>query len=105
MASSALALPLPFHEHGSCEDRQGREDVFGETPGHGSRASGTPLRLAIERGPGGPTLDTLMTRLWEGLVADREVSCPWCSGAMAPGRVAGGRRPAGRCSDCGSILA
>ena len=94
MPTSALALPLHDRTSGASGDALG--DV--------RETRGASLRLANERGPGGPTLDALLTRLWEGLVADRKVSCPWCAGSMAPRHGAGVRVVAGRCGDCGSEL-
>lgn len=51
------------------------------------------------------SLDELLVDAWEGLVAQRTVSCPVCAGALRPrygaeiGVVAGGR-----CADCDTTV-
>ncbi len=56
------------------------------------------------RSRGKPTLDELITGVWEGLCAQRIVCCPACGGAMEPRRLAGGGGAAGVCRDCGTRL-
>lgn len=53
---------------------------------------------------GRPTLDDLIVGAWEGLSAHHTVSCPVCSGALAPRYGAGPAPVGGRCRDCGSTL-
>ena len=56
-------------------------------------------------GPGGePTLDELVSGVWEGLVAHRPVPCPVCGGPLAAVDDANGRAVQGRCGDCGTTL-
>ena len=57
-------------------------------------------------GDGGPTLEGVIVRAWEGLAAHRGVGCPVCGGRMTPRYGASGSVPlGGRCADCGSTLA
>ncbi len=67
-------------------------------------ARGDDLDTAAYRGDG-PTLDDLITGVWEGLVARRVARCPVCGGAMRPRHVAGHGCAGGGCSDCGTQLA
>jgi hypothetical protein len=54
---------------------------------------------------GGPTLEGVIVRAWEGLAAHRGVGCPLCGGHMAPRYGASGMSPVGgRCGDCGTTL-
>jgi len=54
--------------------------------------------LVLDRVYGEPTLDDLLTGVWEGLSARRAVPCPVCAGEMEP--VDAG----GRCGECGATL-
>lgn len=54
---------------------------------------------------GGPTLEGVIVRAWEGLTSHRGVGCPLCGGHMAPRYGASGLEPVGgRCTDCGTSL-
>jgi hypothetical protein len=59
-------------------------------------------RLNKIDGPGGLTLDDLITGVWEGLASEKTVRCPVCGGIMRS-------RPAApeiaECRDCGASLA
>jgi hypothetical protein len=56
-------------------------------------------------GPGGePTLDALLSGVWEGLAARQRVACPVCGGAMAPRYSAHAAPIGGGCADCGTTL-
>jgi hypothetical protein len=58
-----------------------------------------------QTGDGGPTLEGIITRAWEGLAVHRGVGCPVCGGHMAPRYGAAGMAPVGgRCADCGTTL-
>jgi hypothetical protein len=50
------------------------------------------------------TLDQLITGVWEGLSTHHTVTCPVCSGKMAPRYGSGARPVGGRCRRCGSTL-
>ena len=49
----------------------------------------------------GPTLDDVMSRVWEGLAAGLPAACPVCHGEVAPA-ISG--PPLGRCSSCGTTI-
>ena len=73
---------------------------------------------------GEPTLDSVLSGVWEGLAAHRSVACPVCGGEMRPeygvharqpndsgaarqgeaGRRAGRRPEGGRCQSCETRL-
>ena len=56
-------------------------------------------------GDGGPTLEGVIVRAWEGLAAHRGVGCPICGGHMTPRYGAAGMSPVGgRCTSCGTTL-
>jgi DnaJ-class molecular chaperone len=50
------------------------------------------------------TLDDLVTGVWEGLSSHHTVTCPVCSGKMAPRYGSGARPVGGCCQRCGSTL-
>jgi hypothetical protein len=54
---------------------------------------------------GEPTLDDVLSSVWEGLTAQSVVICPVCGGEMRPeyGRRTGAL--GGRCGECASTLA
>jgi hypothetical protein len=75
---SALALELPFIHDGSRSDaRSGAADLGGE-----------------------PTLDTLVSGVWEGLAAHRSATCPLCGGEMKPDDGVHALPIGGRCQGC-----
>jgi hypothetical protein len=51
-----------------------------------------------------PTLDDLITGVWEGLSAHRTVNCPACGGTMKSRSAAPGRVADAACMDCGASL-
>jgi hypothetical protein len=62
------------------------------------QASGDP-ESPVERPLGGrPTLESTLSRVWEGLQSQGAAECPVCRGRMAS--APGG----GHCVDCGSRL-
>ena len=66
-------------------------------------ASGQTPSLLDELG-GEPTLDELLTGVWEGLAAHRAVACPVCGEAMKPAYGAHAKPIGGRCDGCGAAL-
>ena len=50
------------------------------------------------------TLDDVIVGVWEGLSSHHTVTCPVCSGKMAPRYGSGARPVGGRCKRCGSTL-
>ena len=57
-----------------------------------ARAAGSPLAR--------PTLDDVMSRVWEGLAMALPAACPVCAGEVLPTRGSLG----GSCTSCGSTL-
>lgn len=53
---------------------------------------------------GGLTLDEVVSAAWDGLAGHHSVTCPVCSGAMAPRYGSGAKPVGGRCTRCGSTL-
>lgn len=56
------------------------------------RGAGSPLA--------GPTLDDVMSRVWEGLAMALPAACPVCTGEVLPARGAHG----GSCTSCGTTI-
>ncbi|HTX47315.1 MAG TPA: hypothetical protein VMD48_13610 [Solirubrobacteraceae bacterium] len=55
--------------------------------------------------PGGePSLDDVISSVWEVLTAREPVGCPLCGEAMRPRYVGPDQPISGRCSGCGSTL-
>jgi hypothetical protein len=52
----------------------------------------------------GPTLDDVLSAAWEGLAGHQSVTCPVCTGPMAPRYGSGAKPVGGRCQRCGSTL-
>ena len=50
------------------------------------------------------TLDDVVAAAWDGLAAHASVTCPVCSGSMAPRYGSGAKPVGGRCRRCGSTL-
>jgi hypothetical protein len=74
--------------------RAGTVRQHGPAPVGGVRGVEAPRR----------TLDDLITGVWEGLSSHHTVTCPVCSGKMAPRYGSGARPVGGRCQRCGSSL-
>ena len=53
---------------------------------------------------GEPTLDALVSEVWEGLAAHRSVGCPLCGDEMVPAYAAHARPIGGACRSCGTRL-
>ena len=53
---------------------------------------------------GEPTLDALVSGVWEGLAAHKSVACPLCGHEMAPVYGAHARPIGGSCRQCGTRL-
>jgi len=61
-------------------------------------------RAGSTMGGGEPTLDALVSGVWEGLAAHTSVACPMCEGQMDPVYGAHALPIAGRCQNCGTRL-
>ena len=84
-------------------------EAVGARPGTGRGGAGpsadeqrTPT-LFGELG-GEPTLDELVSGVWEGLAAHERVRCPVCEGELIADYGAHARPVRGRCGDCGTTL-
>ena len=53
---------------------------------------------------GSLSLDEVLSAAWDGLTAHHSVTCPVCSGQMAPRYGSGAKPVGGRCTRCGSTL-
>jgi ribosomal protein S27E len=53
---------------------------------------------------GEPTLDDVLSSVWEGLTAQSVVTCPVCGSEMRPEYGQRTRVLRGRCTDCGATL-
>jgi hypothetical protein len=58
----------------------------------------------FDRRGGEPSLDELISGVWEVLIARQPVECPVCGETMTPRYGAHARPIAGRCGECGSEL-
>jgi hypothetical protein len=64
-----------------------------------------PHPLSLFDGPGGePTLDELLSGVWEGLAVHATVPCPVCGEEMKPQYAAHARPIGGRCTGCETTL-
>jgi len=75
------------------------EQLFDPSPvRRGPQPADGPEPSARRSVGGRPTLEDMLSRVWEGLHADGAADCPVCHGRMqtAPG--------GGRCVDCGASL-
>jgi hypothetical protein len=73
--------------------RAGTVHPHGPAEAGGVRGGETPRRL-----------DDVLTAAWDGLAAHHAVTCPVCSGSMAPRYGSGAQPVGGRCTRCGSTL-
>jgi hypothetical protein len=93
MAPTALALDLGFE----------RPSILGGSHHDDSSSHGHVPRAAHASGHR-PTLDDVLVGVWEGLSSHHTVTCPVCSGKMAPRYGSGARPVGGRCQRCGMTL-
>ena len=96
----------------STESRVDVEASPRDVPAHAELVVGEEL-VALERAAvlddvrkpraplAGPTLDDVMSRVWEGLVTGLPAACPVCRGEVVP-TVHGALH--GRCSSCGTTI-
>jgi hypothetical protein len=85
VSARAGRAPAPRHEHAADASR-----------------SAAPLHAPGSRGR--LTLDEVLSAAWDGLAGHRSVTCPVCSGSMAPRYGSGAQPVGGRCKRCGSTL-
>jgi hypothetical protein len=76
--------------------------------GRRGRSAESPVDVAdrslFDDGGGEPTLDELVSGVWQGLIAHQRVPCPWCGADMTPVYSAHARPTAGRCAGCETTL-
>jgi DnaJ-class molecular chaperone len=80
-----------------------RPSILGGSRQDDSSSHGHAPRAARASGHR-PTLDDVLSGVWEGLSSHHTVTCPVCSGKMAPRYGSGARPVGGRCQRCGSTL-
>jgi hypothetical protein len=87
-APSPVRIVVP-----DADRRAGTVQPHGPAEAGGVRGGETPRRL-----------DEVLTAAWDGLAAHHSVTCPVCSGSMAPRYGSGAQPVGGRCTRCGSTL-
>jgi hypothetical protein len=106
--TTAVALDLGFERPAIVGDsRDERPGSHGRAPHVGGRTPhehGGPLPDHDHASHDRLTLDDLITGVWEGLSSHHTVTCPVCSGKMAPRYGSGARPVGGRCRRCASTL-
>jgi hypothetical protein len=70
----------------------------------GDRARTAARRSGSADLGGEPTLDALLSGVWEGLAAHKSVACPVCEGQMTPDYGAHALPIGGHCQECGARL-
>jgi hypothetical protein len=107
MTTTALSFDVSARHRGASPARIGVPDAarragtvrkHGPDPVGGVRGGETPRRHDRL------TLDDLLVSVWEGLSSHHTVTCPVCSGKMAPRYGSGARPVGGRCQRCGSTV-
>jgi hypothetical protein len=97
VSAVVLELPLVWETE---ERPAARPDRAGAGAPDNERSSGS-----ASTDPGGePTLDSLLSGMWEGLAAHRSVPCPLCGGEMTPDYGAHALPVGGRCRSCDTRL-
>lgn len=102
-----LQLRAPLHEH--------REDEPRHDEPTGVDFEAAPPRPAAAPAHEGPsstdhathselTLDELLSSTWDALTMHQPVTCPVCTGTMAPRYGSGALPVGGRCRRCGTSL-
>ena len=66
--------------------------------------SGEPAPSLFDPVGGEPTLDEVLSGVWEGLVAHQRAACPVCAGDMTPAYGVHARPIGGRCQSCETEL-
>jgi hypothetical protein len=87
-APSPVRIVVP-----DADRRAGTVHEHGPAEAGGVRGGETPRRL-----------DDVLSAAWDDLAAHHSVTCPVCSGSMAPRYGSGAKPVGGRCTRCGSTL-
>jgi hypothetical protein len=98
MTTATLQFPHPtlFRDGRFTRD----EAPATERPEHATAPA--PRHAPASRGR--VTLDEVLSAAWDGLAGHHSVTCPVCSGQMAPRYGSGAKPVGGRCTRCGSTL-
>jgi hypothetical protein len=98
MTTATLQVPHPplFRDGRVTRD----EAPATERPDHATAPA--PRRAPASRGR--VTLAEVLSAAWDGLAGHHSVTCPVCSGQMAPRYGSGAKPVGGRCTRCGSTL-
>jgi hypothetical protein len=100
MVSSAAAPTL--WEYGLARREPAAVDAA--TPEGGYLPGEHPMPQAPIGLAAGPSLDRIITHVWEEVTGHQAVSCPWCDGEMRP-RYGAAALPVGAgCTACGATL-
>jgi hypothetical protein len=87
------------------QTRRGRARVRGcQAESEAGRRGQAPAPTLFDPEGGEPTLEDLVSGVWEGLAAQGRAACPLCGGEMLPGYAAHARPVEGRCQDCGTAI-
>ena len=93
MSAAALTLPLVWEAEETPAARPPRGGAGAPDNERGAGSASTD--------PGGePTLDGLLSGMWEGLAAHRSVPCPLCGGEVRPDYGEHALPVGGRCRGC-----
>jgi hypothetical protein len=93
VSAVALELPLVWETEEPPAARPGRSGAGAPDSERGAGPAAAD--------PGGePTLDSLLSGMWEGLAAHRSVPCPLCGAEMTPEYGAHRRPVGGHCRSC-----
>ena len=93
MTAVALELPLVWETENRPASRPERGGGRAPASERGEGSASTD--------PGGePTLDSLLSGMWEGLAAHRSVPCPLCGGEIKPEYGVHALPVGGRCQSC-----
>jgi hypothetical protein len=97
VSAVALELPLVWEADERPASRPERGGAAAPPSARGAGSASTD--------PGGePTLDSLLSGMWEGLAAHRSVPCPLCGSEMTPDYGAHALPVGGRCRSCDTRL-
>jgi hypothetical protein len=111
-AGAEFRADLSVNAVAATESRVDVETSPRDVPAHAELVAGEEV-VALERAAvlddvrrpraplAGPTLDDVMSRVWEGLVTGLPAACPVCRGEVVPS-VHGALH--GRCSSCGTTI-
>lgn len=80
-----------------CEHERVRRPQIGRESSDRSDQASPPVG-------GAPTLDDLLTGIWDTVASDQPATCPVCQGVLEPRHGAGAVPVGARCTSCGTEL-